>query len=383
MFFAYSSQQLLIPTVPLYVTEMGGSTAVAGVILAAFSLTSFPMRPFVGYLSDSWSARGVLMMGPLILAITSFGFFWPNQVWLAIVNSVRGTGWAALNTAGYTVLARVAPRERRGEASGYYNMAASIPIAGAPALALWLIATQDLGFGSVFWTSFGAAAVGLLVCWAMKWVAPDLDLPTVERVPMTARTILTGFVDTRVFLAAGLLLTITVTQVATTAFLPLYAREIGVEGIGLYFILTGIVGIVSQLLAGRFMDRGRRGAWLVGGFVLMIVSMLVMFGARSLEVILASGVLYAVGSTIQNAMLLVVAMDHADPARPGAGMATYSVSYQLGSALGAPIFGLVIQVLGFGAMFLGCAASITVGLIFTLIHWPTLGRAPAPAHASP
>ncbi|MBM2813038.1 MAG: major facilitator transporter [Chloroflexi bacterium] len=381
VFLAYFGQQLITPTLPLYITDLGGSPVVAGLVIAAFSITSFPMRPFVGYLSDAWSSRGVLTLGILILTVTSFGFFVPVMGVLAAINAVRGLGWAGLNTAGYTVLTRTAARERRGEASGYYNLATALPISLAPALALWIITVSFLGFYAVFLLSAACAGAALAVAWGLRWAAPRLETQDGPKPKMSVHGALIGSIDTRVFLAAGLLLTTTVTQVATGAFLPLYAREIGVDGIGAFFIVVGVIGAVSQLLGGRFLDRGGRGWWLLAGFVFMILAMLVLFVARSLEVILLAGVVHAIGSTIINTMLLVVAMDLSDPHRPGAGMATYSMAYQLGAALGAPIFGLIIEYLGFGAMFLGSALAMSFGLVATLARWSALDR-PAPSTAA-
>jgi MFS family permease len=379
VFFGYAGQQLVLPTFPLYVTELGGTPTVAGLILAAFSITSFPLRPFVGYLSDSWSARGVLTLGMLILSVTAFGLFIPMFGVLAVVNALRGVGWAALNTAGYVVLARVAPRERRGEASGYYNLATSVPIALAPALALSLVANPGYSFGAVFLLAAACGAAAFVVAWSLKLVAPQLEAEDANRRATAVRPSFTGFVDKRVFLAAGLLLTLTVTQVTTGAFLPLYARSLGVDNIGIYFIETGVIGIVAQVLGGRFLDRGHRGGWIVAGFAIMIVSMLLLFAAQSLPMILVAGFFNALGNAILNTILLVLAMDLADPERPGAGMATYSISYQLGAALGAPVFGFVIEHLGFGAMFLGSVLALSVGLVWTALRWPVLTHPQAAA----
>ena len=379
VFFGYAGQQLILPTFPLYVNALGGTPTIAGLILAAFSITSFPLRPFVGYLSDSWSARGVLATGMLILCVTAFGLFIPVFGALAVVNAMRGVGWAALNTAGYVVLARVAPRERRGEASGYYNLSTSVPIALSPALALWLVAPPQSSFGAVFLLAAGCAAAAFVVAWALKFVAPQLDEEDAARRATAVRPSLTGFVDPSVFLAAGLLLTLTITQVTTSAFLPLYARDLGVDNIGVYFVLTGVIGILAQLLGGRFLDRGHRGGWIVAGFAIMIVSMLLLFAARGLPLILVAGVFNALGNAILNAILLVVAIDLADPDRPGAGMATYSISYQLGAALGAPIFGLVIDHFGSAAMYLGSVLALCVGLGWTMLRWSMLAHPEAAA----
>ena len=55
------------------------------------------------------------------------------------------------------------------------------------------------------------------------------------------------------------------------------------------------------------------------------------------------------------------------------------VGDRLQAALGAPIFGLVIQFLGFGAMFLGSALAMTIGLVATLARWSALSRGRASA----
>ncbi|HZT08505.1 MAG TPA: MFS transporter [Chloroflexota bacterium] len=374
VFLGYSGQQLILPILPLYVTKLGGTPVEAGFILAAFSITSFPMRPVVGYLTDAWSARGILGIGTLILSLTSFGFFVPHLAVMAVVNAVRGIGWAGLNTGGYTDLAHTAPRARRGEASGYYNLATSIPIAGAPAVALWLLGVPSMGYPSVFLFAALLAAAATLGMWGAQALAPQTQMRSPRDGAVTVSSVIGGFVDRRVFLAAGLLLCMTVTQVSTTAYLPLYARAVGIEGIGSFYVVTGVVGIISQLLCGRFLDRGGRGGWVVAGFATMIVSMLILYAARGLEVVLIAAVINALGSTLLNTMLLVVAMDLADPNRPGAGMATYSVSYQLGAAVGAPVFGMVIQALGFGAMYLSAAGALVVGLIATVLQWPRLRR---------
>jgi len=254
-----------------------------------------------------------------------------------------------------------------------------MPIALAPALALWLVATPSYSFGAVFLLAAACGAAAFVVAWGLKYVSPELEREDASRRATAKRPSFTGFVDPRVFLAAGLLLTMSITQVTTTAFLPLYARSLGVDNIGVYYIETGVIGIVAQLLGGRFLDRGHRGGWIVTGFGSMIVSMLLLFAARSMPMILFAGVFNALGNAILNTILLVVAMDLADPERPGAGMATYSISYQLGAAMGAPLFGFIIDRLGFGAMFLGSVLALGVGLIWTMLRWPVLTHPTAAA----
>src|SRR5437773_7046013 len=70
----YTSQYLLIATLPLYVLDLGASVVVAGLVLSAFSVTSFGMRPIVGFLTDTKGRLNVLSVGALVLGITGFAF---------------------------------------------------------------------------------------------------------------------------------------------------------------------------------------------------------------------------------------------------------------------------------------------------------------------
>src|ERR671933_2096685 len=60
---------LLTPGLPLYVASLGYSEVAVGLVLAAFSLTSFTVRPLLGYLADAWSVRGVLGVSGLLLGL--------------------------------------------------------------------------------------------------------------------------------------------------------------------------------------------------------------------------------------------------------------------------------------------------------------------------
>jgi len=55
-------------------------------------------------------------------------------------------------------------------------------------------------------------------------------------------------------------------------------------------------------------------------------------------------------------------------------MATFSASYQLGMGLGAPIAGWLIEVFGYGGMYLGSMVAVGAGLLLTLANWPALGK---------
>ena len=59
----YAQHFMLAPVLPLYVTQLGGSPVVVGIVLACFAVTSVIVRPLVGHWADRWSEAGVMISG--------------------------------------------------------------------------------------------------------------------------------------------------------------------------------------------------------------------------------------------------------------------------------------------------------------------------------
>src|SRR5712692_10164507 len=78
-FLSYASQAPIMPIIALWVVHLGGSAATVGLVAAAFSAPSFLLRPFIGRLCDTWSARGVFAAGCLISGAGSLLILVPNM----------------------------------------------------------------------------------------------------------------------------------------------------------------------------------------------------------------------------------------------------------------------------------------------------------------
>ena len=64
-FFGSSQHALLQPTFPLYITSLGGTPFIVGLVIASFGVTSVISRPIIGYWADRWSITGVMILGLL------------------------------------------------------------------------------------------------------------------------------------------------------------------------------------------------------------------------------------------------------------------------------------------------------------------------------
>jgi MFS family permease len=71
-FLGYAQHAMLSPALPLYVTQLGGSPFIVGVVLFCFAATSVFVRPLIGHWSDRWSETVVIICGLFFQGVTIF-----------------------------------------------------------------------------------------------------------------------------------------------------------------------------------------------------------------------------------------------------------------------------------------------------------------------
>ena len=365
-FLGYAQHFILTPAFPLYITHLGGSPFVVGLVLASFAVTSVIFRPLIGHWVDRWNEAGVMVSGMMLQGASTLLCFIPVVEASMLANGLRGIGWAGFNTGGYALLALSAPSERRGEASGYYSGVQSSATILFPAVALWLIEAPFGGFGVTFFAAsalplIGAAAGALLKRNARR---PPHDTISNQAIPLPAAD--ATFWDRTVLLPSALLFCVQLTIPAATSFLVLYAKEIGVGNVEWYFVVSGVTSLIARPPLGRFSDKIGRGRSLAAGFACQVAALLLLVWAAGLTELIVAGVLYMLGAGVGGATTLALAMERASPERRGRAMAMFSVAFPLSAGVGALLSGSAVELTGYAGMFLLAAGFAASGLVLTL-----------------
>lgn len=367
MFLGYANYWIITPLMALYVGHLGGSAFVAGLALLAFSAPSVLFRPFIGHIADRWSVVGVLACGLLLLAAGSAIFLLPYLAMVFFGAVVRGVAWAGFNTGGYTTLAITAPAERRGEAAGYYTSVTASASIAFPALGLWLIEGRG-GYESVFLIAVLLALLALPVTLVLSRTKGAARAPTP---PAEARV---SIFDKGVLLATGLNLSSTLAVPSVMAFLPVYARSLGIDNIGVFYVIAGATSIVVRPLLGKKSDAIGRGPAIGLGLAAQFIGLLLILIARDLFLILIGGFFVALGIAMIGSTATALAMDLADPRSRGRAMATYSISFQIGAGVGAVIAGALADMVGLRGMYAGSLLITLAGFTLLACAWRLLPR---------
>ncbi|HEX9786601.1 MAG TPA: MFS transporter [Candidatus Binatia bacterium] len=364
----YAQHFMLAPVLPLYVTQLGGSPLVVGIVLACFAVTSVVVRPVVGHWADRWSEAGVMISGLIFQAVTIFLCFIPFVPAAALANGLRGIGWAGLNTGGYSLLARIAPEAKRGTASGLYSGVQSSAQILFPPVALWLLYASFGGYGLVFAVTALFSTAGALTGFMMSpSVTRPAPVQTIGEQTQWWREIF-RFIEPEILLPSVLLLLLNVSLPSIANFIILYAQELGIGDFAAYFVVVGATSMLARPLLGRLSDIIGRARSIAAGFALQIAGLLLMTIVSGLIGVIFCGALYMLGNAIGSSTTLALAVERADPKHRGKQMATFSVAYPLSYGVGSLITGSAVEIAGYVGMFLILAALQAGGLIFTLVN---------------
>ncbi len=371
-FLGYAQHFVLQPTFPLYITSLGGSPFIVGLVIASFGVTSVISRPIIGYWADRWSITGVMILGLLAQTLASLFCFLPHAAAVMFANGLRGIGWSGMNTGGYTLLATSAPADRRGEASGYYGGVQSTATILFPAVALWIIEAPGGGFRAVFLVAMSLVLLGAAAAYLLsREVPPRSHAPETPSGEPWWREIINIF-DRHILLAASLLFTLHLSLPCISSFVVLYARQLGVGHFGWYYVAIGLTSTIARPILGRLSDRIGGGPSLLLAFGLETAALLLMPAVSNLAGIVVAGSLWYLGSAIGGARILALAIEQAPAERRARAMASFSVAFPLSNGTGALLNGLVVDLAGYAWMYLTAAALCAAGLGLTWKQWTKL-----------
>lgn len=351
--------QMTMPTLPLYVEQLGGDDRLVGAVLGIFTFSALLVRPIAGRLLETKGRRIVFSAGLAIFALSvgSFGFMGSIGL-LFMMRIVQGVGWGFSSTASGTIASDIIPAKRRGEGMGYYGLSGNLALALGPSLGLFLVTV--IPFQELFLI---CSLLGLFAIIA----ASLIRYPKVESDPLAAvRAKRFDIYEKSALQPSLLIFFISVTFGGIATFLPLYTAEKGVDGIQWYFLVYAMALMVTRLFAGRLYDRRGHRAIFVPSTLLIMAGMLLLAWMPSETVLYIAAVLYGFGFGSVQPALQAWSIEKTPPNRKAMANATYFSFFDLGVGIGAIVFGQIGFLFGYRSIYITAAASIFISMIVYL-----------------
>lgn len=375
LFFAF---YLILPILPFYLQErFMTDKSMIGFILSCYTIACLCIRPFSGYLLDTFARRPLYLLAYGIFMVIFAGYMVATVLSLFIVLRIlHGFAFGMVTVSGNTIVIDILPSSRRGEGLGYYGMANNLAMSFGPMTGLFML--ESFSYEVIFSCSLISCFLGFFMAYLVK---------TPYKQPVKKEPISLD----RFFLVKGLwagisLLLLSIPYGMTTTYVAMYAAEIGISvHSGLYFTFMAIGLAVSRLFSGRQVDKGRITLVILLGMFLACAS---FFALASLEVLMKWNPIFTSYLFIGIALSQGVAFGTMFPAfntlfinlapnsLRGTATSTYLTSWDVGIGIGLMIGGSIAQAFGgFNLAYLfGACLTVLSTCFFILKGGPHFNR---------
>jgi len=336
---------MLIPTLPIYLSRVGSTEVEIGILIGIFGISSLVLRPFVGRALLKIPEKTIMIAGALLFTLTSvFYLLAPPFLPFLIVRVFQGIGFAFFHTASTTLVANISSKTHRGQALSYFYL--SINLAGALGPSLGMVLINHFSFALLFWGCAGLSLGSLFITSQLgrRQVVPSQDSYTED-----------GFYFSRKALPPSIIhFFFSFTWAALAAFFPLHAINHGVANPGLFFTTIAIMLILGRALGGKILDLYSPERITLPCLITAIVSMAVLAFSKTLPMFMLVAVIWGIGHAFLIPTLAVYTLNRVGSS-PGPAMGTLAAISDLGRSLGPLIMGIILHMTSYPTMFLSLA----------------------------
>lgn len=366
LFFGF---YLLMPVMPFYLTEVfGAGRATVGVALSCYVIAALSIRPFSGYLLDTFARKPLYLLAYFVFTAIFAGYLVAGTLTLFMIfRVVHGFAFGAVTVSGNTVVIDIMPSSRRGEGIGYYGLANNIAMSVGPMVGLFM--HESCSFETIFLCSLASCALGFAMACLVR--TPAKEPVKREPVSLDRFILLKG-------LPAGLdLLLLSIPYGMTTTYVAMYAAEIGITSkVGIFFTLMAVGMAISRIFSGRQVDKGRVTQVIALGMYLVCVCFFVLSSCAAIAVwnpvlckylFFAVALFLGVGFGTMFPAFNTLFVNLAPNGQRGTATSTYLTSWDVGIGTGLLLGGYIAQIGSFDKAYLfGACLTVVSALYFKL-----------------
>jgi MFS family permease len=251
------------------------------------------------------------------------------------------------------------PRERISTGMGIYALSTVVVQAFAPMIGLRLVALY--GYNTTF-----AVAAALVAATMVYTALVRLELETRTR---PFRISIDSIFSWAVIVPAFILLVEAMVWSQINAFLVLFGKDRGlpIDKIGLFFTVLAFGLIVSRPLIGYLADRLGSSKVLLASMSFLAGSFLLISWSYSLPTFLVAAAVAAFGYAGCQPALMAVCLRRVPAERRGAASCTAYMGQDIGNLLGGVLGGLLVQNLGYAAMWRLMLVPLAIAAVVTIV----------------
>jgi predicted MFS family arabinose efflux permease len=363
---------IVLPIAPQFAKDaLGADETGVGISIASFSIAALILRPLVGWSSDRFGRRP-LLIGGAVLTVAALGLHLVATdltVFIA-ARSLLGAGEGFFFVAALAAGSDLAPPARRGEAISFLSLSLYLGIAIGPPIGEALVGMAGGSYDAAWMAAAAVTVLAVILAWLTPESAPAL-VAGASRGPRSPLIHPAG-------LFPGLVALLGLWGMAGFfTFLPLHARVLGMDGAGAPLVLYAVVVVVLRIVGARWPDR--YGAARVSGAALLVSSVgLGIIGvAPTSEGLMLGTFVFASGVAFTMPALLSLAVSRVEATQRGTVVGTVTLFLDVAFGIAPVVLGLIANRAGYEPTFLFSAVLAAAASALLVIRRRSLTEMPA------
>jgi len=364
-FIIHFAFTLIVPLLPLYLTDtFGAGKDTVGLVLAGYSIVALIVRPFSGFMVDSFPRKAVLVVCSFLFFAVFAGYLCAGSlVMFALFRTLHGAPFGATSVAASTVAIDVLPSSRRAEGMGYYGLANNIATVIGPVLAIYCLQAFDNDFNALFIISIVISFFGVLL-------ASSMDLPRRDYVQGKKVISLDRFFLVKSAHEAVTMVCFAFSYGVVSTYVAIYGREtLGItSGAGLFFSLLAVGLMVSRLTGARALRENRVSRNATLGMLVSLVGYFIFALFHNRFGYYSAAIIIGLGNGHMYPAFLNMFINLAEHNQRGTANSSILTSWDAGVGLGVLLGGILSENLDYGAAFVLAAAVNAAGVIYWFLR---------------
>ena len=358
---------LLIPVLPFYLSEVFQcSSSSIGLILCCYTVSALCMRPFSGYLLDTFARKPLYLLAYFVFTSMFLGYILAGTLAMFIaLRIVHGLAFGTVTVGGNTLVIDIMPSSRRGEGLGYFGLTNNLAMSIGPMVGLFMH-NSHCSFNTIFACALAASCIGICSASLVK----TSYRPAVKRPPIS----FDRFILIKGIPAGIVLLLISIPYGMTTNYVAMYAQQIGLKAeTGFFFTWMAVGMAFSRILSGKWVDKGYITQAISTGFYLVVTCFFLLAFCSNIIAwspsvcswlffltALGLGIGFGIMFPAYNTLFVNLAPNN----QRGTATSTYLTSWDVGIGIGMLTGGYIAHISTFDKAYLFGACLTVVSMIY-------------------
>lgn len=360
LFFAF---YILTPLLPLYLDEQfHANKDIIGIVLSGYVIATLLIRPFSGFIVDTFNRKKVLMLCFFAFFICFAGYIGAGTLLMfAIVRTMHGIPFGATTVANSTVAIDVLPSSRRNEGIGFYGLSNNLAMAIAPSAGIYIYSATS-NFGLLFW-------IALILALAGFFCSTTVQLPKRATVPGKPKLSLDHFFLDKAWLMAINICFFGLCWGVMSNYVAIYGKEqLGItDGTGLFFMILSTGLVIARLFGRKRLRAGKITQSCAIGVCLSLIGYVLFASGLGAWSYYLSALFVGLGNGQMYPAFLNMFISVARHDQRGTANSSILISWDLGMGLGILLGGFVAEYLSYQAAFWVAAAMQAAGTLLFLL----------------